>query len=358
MKNSSSLRTDLNRDSNMELARIVAMAMILIGHFVFHGLQKGMPFPEVLPVLGGKEIILLSVWALCTPGVDLFVLISGYYGIKLNWKSLISFWLLCVFYNTINLFVNTPLSGITFIKAIDVLFISRTGNWFFKAYFWLMMTSPILNKALSEFGIKALRLLCGIGIVLLCVSSWKFANPDGNTALMLMVLYFIGGYLRKEPIIQNITEKKAFAGYLTVATLTILSGILVHDCFHKQYGILLQHNSLLVIIMAISLLLFFRTLDIRSKAINMWASTVVAALFIQDMILYVPLYDYFHTMYLQEGLSGHVCLSVIAATFLIFLAAFIIELPRKKIAGKLAGFAASKLNGLLDFEKILRKNNQ
>lgn len=341
----------------MELARIVAMAMILIGHFVFHGLQKGMPFPEVLPVLGGKEIILLSVWTLCTPGVDLFVLISGYYGIKLSWKSLISFWLLCVFYNTINLLINTPLSGITFIKAIDVLLISKTGNWFFKAYFWLMMASPILNKAISRFDIKALRLLSAVGVFMLCVSSWKFANPNGNTALMLMVLYFIGGYLRKEPLIQNITEKKAFAGYLSVASLTILSGILVHDCLHKQYGILLQHNCLLVIIMAIFLLLFFRTLNIHSRAINIWASTVVAALFIQDIILYVPLYDYFNAMYLREGLSGHVCLSVIAATILIFLAAFIIELPRKKIADKLANFAATKLNGLIDFEKILRKTD-
>lgn len=342
------------RDSNMELARILAMAMVVVGHFFFHGvLGTVSPSPLVTPTLGVTDIIIHTVSVLCTAGVGLFMLISGFYGIKLRWKSLISFWLLCVFYNAVNLFVNTPAGEIGASGILNIFFISKTPNWFFQGYFWVMMVSPVLNKAVREFDIRALRCIVALGLVLICVSSWKFANPKGNTALLLMFVYVLGGYIGREDMFSRVTGKQALMSFIVLWIAGVVLGIVVFDIFHKEYGIFFQHNSFLVIAMAVSLFLFFMKCEIRSRFINVWASTVVAALFIQDVILFRPLYGYVNGLYVNEGLSAHLWLVIAALTIAVFAAAFIIEWPRKKVAGMISGALAERLNRIVNIGEIL-----
>lgn len=338
----------------MELARILAMAMVVVGHFVFHGIQHTIaPSPLSLPRLDGAEIVILCVSVLCTAGVGLFMLISGFYGIRLRWKSLLSFWLLCVFYNAVNLFVNTPVGEIGASGILNIFFISKTPNWFFQGYFWVMMVSPVLNKAVREFDIRALRCIVALGLVLICVSSWKFANPKGNTALLLMFVYVLGGYIGREDMFSRVTGKQALMSFIVLWIAGVVLGIVVFDIFHKEYGIFFQHNSFLVIAMAVSLFLFFMKCEIRSRFINVWASTVVAALFIQDVILFRPLYGYVNGLYVNEGLSAHLWLVIAALTIAVFAAAFIIEWPRKKVAGMVSGALAERLNRIVNIGEIL-----
>lgn len=338
----------------MELARIVAMAMVVVGHFFFHGvLGTVSPSPLVTPTLGLTDSIILAVSVLCTAGVDLFMLISGFYGIKLRWGSLLSFWLLCIFYNAVNLFVNTPLGEIGASGILNVFFISKTPNWFFQGYFWVMMVSPVLNKAVREFDIRALRCIVAIGLVLICISSWRFANPKGNTALMLMFVYVLGGYIRREELFSKVTGKQALLSFISLWIAGVALGILVFDIFHKEYGIFFQHNSFLVIAMAVSLFLFFRKCEIRSRFINTLASTVVAALFIQDVILFRPLYGYVNGLYVSEGLSAHLWLMIAALTVAVFAAAFIIEWPRRRVAGLISGALADRFNRIVNIGEIL-----
>lgn len=338
----------------MELARIVAMAMILVGHFMFHGvLGTVSPSPLVTPSLGKTDFIIHAVSVFCTAGVGMFMLISGFYGIRLRWKSLISFWLLCVFYNAVNLFVNTPLSAIGVNKIIDVFFISKTGNWFFQGYFWVLLASPVLNKAIKEYDIKALRIIAVLGLVLICISSWRFGNPKGNTALLLMVLYFLGGYIRREEFFTKVSKTQALTSFFVLWAAGVLLGVVVLNYFHKEYGIFFQHNSALVIAMAVSLFLFFRKCEIRSRFINTWASTVVAALFIQDVILFRPLYGFVNELFHGEGLSAHLWLAIAGLTLTVFAAAFIIEWPRKKVAGAISGALSERLNRIVNIGEIL-----
>lgn len=342
------------RDSNIELARIIAMAMVIVGHFFFHGVQGTViPSPLSCPKLGIADITILSVSVLCTAGVDLFMLISGFYGIRLRWQSLISFWLLCVFYNAVNLFVNTPFSEIRLSGVANVLFISRTPNWFFQGYFWVLLSSPVLNKAIKELDIRALRCVVILGTVLICLSSWRFGNPKGNTALLLMYVYVLGGYIRREYWFAKVTKGKALTAYFTICIAGILLATLVYDVFHKEYGIFFQHNSILVVSMAVCLFLFFRKCEIRSGWVNTMASTVVAALFIQDVILFGPLYGYVNEMYLNEGLSPHLWLTIALLTLGVFACAFVVEWPRKKVAGLITNALASRLNRYINLGEIL-----
>ena len=206
--------------------------------------------------------------------MDLFILISGYYGIRIRWESLLSFGLLCVFNNLIALLIQADSHGVG--DFVNALFILRTPNWFFPAYFGVMMCSPILNKALDTFEIKTLQLLAVMGIVLVGISSWRFANPDSNTALPMMVIYFLGGYIRRERMFDKVNKCQSLFMFFAWALVGFVVAVVVYDCFHKEFGIFFQHNSFIVLGMAVSLLLIFRRLAVRSRFVNVWASTVVA----------------------------------------------------------------------------------
>ena len=193
------------RESNIELARIVAMAMIVIWHFIVHGIfHEGMPVTyAVSGPLPSRSLIPLLISFLVIPGSDIFVMISGYFRIKLKWKSVISLWLMCAFYNLVNVFVNGPVNASTILHAF---IISSCGHWFFKAYFWLLLASPILNKAIDNFTSRELRITVIIGFVLTCISGWYFGNDNvnGYNALNFFFLYILGAFIDKENIRERI----------------------------------------------------------------------------------------------------------------------------------------------------------
>lgn len=66
-----------DRQSNIELLRIVAMSMIVIGHFLYHGVTK-----ENMP-----RFLYELLYTYCRDGVNLFFLISGFFRIKSTVKS-------------------------------------------------------------------------------------------------------------------------------------------------------------------------------------------------------------------------------------------------------------------------------
>lgn len=86
------------RKSNIELLRIVAMAMIVVYHVIIHGIAPTGILPKTIPPM------------LCAPvifGVNLFVLISGYFGIKLSWRSFLSLMYIIAFYKLFHLCADT-----------------------------------------------------------------------------------------------------------------------------------------------------------------------------------------------------------------------------------------------------------
>ncbi len=70
------------RQSNIELLRIVAILFVICHHIIVHGLKiYDMPI-EAYPWLYS------FVNCICYVGVNVFILISGYFSIKFSWKKL------------------------------------------------------------------------------------------------------------------------------------------------------------------------------------------------------------------------------------------------------------------------------
>ena len=339
-----------NRDSNFELARIVAMAMIVIWHFVLHGLQGEDRFLAIdsFGPLHFDQYVQLGISTLCIVGVNLFVLISGFYKIKLRWKSILNYYLLCLFCNAVVLVVSCAYQSVSLKDILDVFFISRMSNWFFRAYFILLLVSPILNYAMNSFSIRQFRIIVLILLMLTCISGWLFhnGNEDGYNAYQLLTMYIFGGYIAKEEFFNRIKSGQALLLFFVFTALNYASMMVVYYVLGKEITTLLHYNYLLLILQSVSLFCFFKQLKLKSPAVNMVASTVVAALFVQQAIE-VPLYAYIHNDYMTNGFSGKLFLFLVVVFLAIFIVAFVVESLRKKLTKPLVDKLSDKLDSLV-----------
>lgn len=334
------------RDSNLELARIVAMAMIVAGHFVFHGVWRGWPGPvDSFGVLGASEYLLCFLCFLFNAGMNVFVLISGYYGIRLRWKNLISFWLLCVFYNALNLIAN---GGMGVIDIASIFLISKSGHWFLKAYFLLMLLSPLLNAAMDNLDIKHLRIAIGCVLVLCCVSGWALNNgtSNGMNALQLVCIYLIGGWVRRDDITLKVKGIQAVTGYLCCAILNMIGLVIIYYGLRKEIGILYQHNNPLVVAESFFLFSWFRGLSFKSKFVNIWASTMIGVLLLGDMVCYNYIYNFIHNVN-QNG-EMPLVLALLVLFVIVFAMGFVVEFLRKLTFDPVAKWLSSRLPPLFD----------
>lgn len=89
----------MKRESNFELLRIIAMMMVLLVHANY--LSLGRPTPEAISNAPFGSFIQSFAQQLCIICVNLFILISGWFKIKVSFKGLASFLFQILFYNVL-----------------------------------------------------------------------------------------------------------------------------------------------------------------------------------------------------------------------------------------------------------------
>lgn len=330
------------RDSNMELARIISMLLITVGHFV---LAFGLFSTKSGAVISSHDISSITtfiphiaLYSLCLVGVNLFILISGYYQIKLTWKRLFHFVVLCVFYNALVFLANWLVNNSFSIeKLIKVFIVSKTVNWFFPAYFWLMLASPIINYGTNSLNIYNLRRVVLILFLLNCISGFLFHNQNSNgfNAFQFFFMYIIGSWIRKDSSVCSKNKSIYICLYLMACTVLFVIAICLLAFTNRSLNDLFSFNNPLTVIAATSLFVFFTKVSFTSRRINLLASTVVAALFVQHiMFLTFSPYIHSHPTYFTP-------LYIIA----IFLIAFVIEYPRKQLTEIILRYLSSKKYG-------------
>ena len=148
------------RQSNIELLRIVAMLMIIAHHVAVH---SGFAFPSGSISFNRLWIQFIQMGGKI--GVNIFVLISGYFlvradGVKTN--KVIKLWLQIFTYSIITFFVIVFVSPQSFsIRALieNALPITYYKWWFVSAYFVLYLLSPYINKLLNSLDKKSYQRL-------------------------------------------------------------------------------------------------------------------------------------------------------------------------------------------------------
>ncbi len=336
----------INRNTSIELLRIISMIMIMFHHFAYHG-NFEWNFNEVtLPhlwydfiLMGGKV------------GVDIFVLISGYFLIEnteklFQPKKLLKFWGQVVFYSimTYLLSVMLRLNAFEIKQLIKVcLPITYPGWWFASTYFMLYLIHPFLNKLLHGLSKTEYQYL--ILMMVLCWSIIPTATTqlfESNSLLWFVTLYGIAGYVNLYGGNQKLQSKHYFSLYFMVLiiTYTVSTTFLFLGTKKEEWSThaidFFEIERLPILLMAITLFMGFVTLKMNyHKWINMIASATFGVYLIHDSsyIRYYLWTNIFKINQYQD--STFLILYSILVVFILYVSCTMIDLIRKKLVEKL-----------------------
>lgn len=269
------------RDSNMELLRIVAMLLVLIYHTNF--LSFGAPTiaeAKSLPLTVFARDLLNAGSVIC---VNLFVFISGWYGIKPKIKRFAEFLFQVAFIIAVTLLAYSLFTNHHFDRHdFQAIFLMTNEMWFVKAYIVLYLFAPALNAFVEKASHKQLLLTIIAFYVFQTIYGWGFVVVkwinDGYSPICFFGLYLLASYIRKYK--NRVTALPAIYDLMIFIGLVIINAalafIIISNGF-KAYMWLNSYASPLVIIETIYLSLFFSKLSFRSNIINWIASSCFAA---------------------------------------------------------------------------------
>lgn len=256
------------RESNFELLRIMAMLLICILHTSNWCMTD-------------TKAALLSSFSVI--GVNLFVMITGWWGVHNPLKSILKIWIEVVSLKIICCIVFSMLHA----TPISIMDMARSfwmgGYWFVTAYVGLLLFSPILERALelkqneSEHDwIRKFTIIIVLLTVMNCVFGWLLKgvqiNATGQTFVQMIYIYIYARYLRRLMGcgILNVNYLKCFVVYVFCSALMFVGYLVVVDKLHLRGQSMdwLAYNNPIIILSASSVFLLFAKMNINSPIIN------------------------------------------------------------------------------------------
>ncbi len=279
-----------SRASNFELLRILAMLLILILHANFLTFR----FPTQEAIHTRPLLALGQVWseALAIVGVNVFILISGYFSIKARVKGIVSLLFQALFY-TFGVYCTLVLLGVEPFGKSELIGslmpLNRKAEWFLPTYLGLMLFAPLLNafaQRTDERGLRHYLLLFFIIEFLLGFMNDQLEVKDGYSLFSFAGIYLVGRYLKLYPErFSSWRGRNFFLSYLGL-TLAQSLALLVYAYVTKESIIgspltykFLRYVSPINIAASILLFLAFSRLSLRSTIIN-WVSSSTLAVYL------------------------------------------------------------------------------
>lgn len=296
------------RQSNFELLRLVCMLMVMVGH------ASG--YVEEKDLVGTIGVSKLLVNQLCLVSVDVFVMISGWFGIRASakgaFKLLFQVWFLALLIFLLFIGLGLPVS---FRNDLLPYLLFGSGYWFVVSYLILYALSPVLNAFIQQatkkeyigvlFAFFLAEFLFGF---LLNIGHFDF----GFSPLSFIGLYLLSSYIRLYPAkVFSFSKSTDLLIYLSVTLVSALLFWFGYKWFGM--GFHLNHNdSPLAIVAAIYFLLFFSKLRFQNRFINWLAASAFAIYLIHENSLVSPLFHgVFQHMYNAVPLAAYYLLMII-----------------------------------------------
>ncbi len=282
----------------MELLRILAMVIIMLVHANFRAL--GYPTSSELADSPLGTFMRFLCEGFCIMGVNVFVMLSGWYGIRFKPVRLLELLFQILFFVIVVTAVDCLLQHRTpSLEDVGFLFLKRNYDyWFIKAYLMLYILSPVVNAFVDKADKKQFQ------VVLLCFFAFTFLwgwllngaewIKHGHSGIFFIGVYLLARYIR---LYGGKLKEKKISFYLAVYVLmALLIACIAYILllYGKQGAIrkVYYYTCPLVILQAIAFLLIFTKISIKSKIINWTAlSTLAIYLVHSSRLLGESLYD-------------------------------------------------------------------
>jgi len=283
---------DKARLSNIELLRIIAMLMIVAHHYCIHGVFAYWHTNSTLTCYLNNVLTgIISMGGKI--GVDIFVLITGYFMINSDFK----------FKKAAKLYLKTLIYSLLFLavayiygehhvpsKILNQSLFPFGGNayWFITAYLMLYIFSPFLNKFILT-GKKAM--LNSFMTVTTClwvlIPTFTHANYCFSDLAWFIYLYFVGASIKLKTFASIFSDKKLFRNLFifSCTALVIYAFIRYLGEDVNLYSTIKWARMQTIFIVSISVYIFhcFKDLKIgRNKFINFISASVLGVYLFHD----------------------------------------------------------------------------
>ncbi|MDL2225306.1 acyltransferase family protein [Eubacteriales bacterium OttesenSCG-928-M02] len=333
------------RNSSIELLRIISMIMIVFHHFAVHGGFEWEASSITIPHFWYNLIRMGG-----TIGVDLFVLISGYFlinskGSSFNFPRILKFWGQVFFYSVLIYVVFSLCGFIDFgiTSLIKTMFPITFSTWWFPStYFVLFLIHPYINKLLHCLDKKNYQyFLIMLVVFWSIIPTFTSSAFQGNSLLWFITLYAIAGYARNYGFNNKFTPKIYFGLWGIFSILTYLSSVLFivmgnrWNIFFSKATYFFGQEKLSVLLISLSLFMAFVTMKMNY---HRWINTIASATFgvylIHDskIIRQFLWIDLFKNGQYQESLMIIPYSIVVVAV--VYIVCTIIDLIRQKVFEK------------------------
>ena len=244
------------RQLNYELLRILAMLMIVCLHYLWKGGFLGNPERENMSAAG---YVAWLIEAFCIVSVNVYVLISGYFGagsdLNLDKKNVLArpfkIWKQVFFYSVLIGAVAVVLSMLFpemgIVPKLDkyrifvyIFPIVTEHYWFASAYIILCFFMPFLDRGIQALDKKSLGQLVGAFLLVFCLSKTFIPmelpwDNSGYDAFWFVALYITGAYIRlygmpfidsriKAAVLYIMSVSAIFASFLLIRRVYFTSG--------------------------------------------------------------------------------------------------------------------------------------
>ena len=372
----------MERQSNMELLRLVAMMMILVMHMDYGAF--GLPTAESVENAPMTTFGRIFVEHLCLVAVNVYVLISGWFGIRPKMKSFVRLMLQVAMYSIIITGAFLLLGKTTFkIGYVTDMLIIGKQYWFVVSYLLLYLVSPILNTFVEHSSKREFQWMLLVFFGFQFVYSWIFGLEEfagGYSALSFMGLYLLARYVKiyendndnerrktkdenesshpdgiascstalrtgskfqvwlrrakgssfKNPFksfksLTRFSFSKLLALYLFIAAITALFVFLAYGWKGDSFGdacagIFAHYNSPFIVVSSLVVLLMFSKLHVQSKVINYLSSSAFAVYLIHaHPLLWDEYLNLFPPIYAKYPNLLGVLLMMLVAVIIFFL---------------------------------------
>ena len=316
----------MERNSSIEVYRILATFAVLVFHF--NGwLVGGMPKHFDMDNVSLFRIVQALIEACTCICVNMFIIISGYFGIRLKFQSVLRICLLLFsihvpFYIIDCLFFDNTFQLKVFVKTFLVI---SNGGYFIQCYMMLMFLSPIINSFVENNKVGGLY-YC---VLFLFVEFWfdcithtdNIGFNHGYSVIHFVLIYMLARYLslNKERFLEYKKQMWIF-GYL-------LCSLIIFEMYLLDINYVWQYSNPIIIFSAFCSFIPFLYNSYLNENIN-WVAKSTLAVYIIHVT--VPVY------YIVKGLDNYCLLYYSYPSYLLCmiccsLAVFVISIFYDKV---------------------------
>lgn len=333
------------RNLTVEYLRVVFISFIVLLHILwinYGGLRVALNdnTPNTYIQLGLTNLVSL--------GVTGFILISGYYGVKLKVNRIMSLWMQTTIYALLSVVAIWVFGGGKIFKGlIDAPLSLFDGWWFVGDYVILMLMSPFLNAGLERISRKALMFII-LMLSFMMYGVWWFHAKDGSMPLLLFFnTYLVGRYIRLYPVLW--LEKYKYLIFFLGLLILVSEPMALHSVgLDNKMKFVGGNFNVLVLVVDIALLLICNAYQKMGKG-NIFTRNVLAVYLIHESGIGNRV---LHKQLFHEGVEFNIAY-ILCVVMAVVVVCIIIEEIRKQLFNKLESWAVTKVDSLLkvSFEK-------